>query len=92
MKEMAILPSTCPVHSTPQDWYDPGCRGCVQARLDNTERSLNAVNAEVQRLRAALVTLSRYDDGLRASNWPGLADVIRDALAGDTNGSTSEER
>lgn len=35
---------------------------------------------EAARYRAALVTLNRYDDGLRASNWNGLANIIKEAL------------
>lgn len=48
---------------------------------------IERLNAENARLRAALVTLSRYDDGLRASNWPGLADVVREALTPRDDGS-----
>ena len=50
---MTAIPE-CPAHSGPGGWYDHGCRGCVAARLAQTERSLSAMNAENLRLTAAL--------------------------------------
>lgn len=37
---------------------------------------------DAAKYRAALATVHRYDDGLRASNWDGLANVIKEALDG----------
>lgn len=61
--------------------YDEWDRLVDTDTLELRDRA-RALDAECKRLRAALVTLHRYDDGLRASNWAGLANVVKEALDG----------
>lgn len=60
MSEQSSSATTCPLHSSPEAWYDPGCRGCIGGRLAQTERSLAAVNAEALHLREAILDIDAH--------------------------------
>lgn len=57
------------------------CPPCITKAMSGWARRYHEAERKAARYREALTALNRYADGLRASNWAGLADVIEEALA-----------
>lgn len=56
-------------------------QGLVRQAAEVLQGAFLREKARADRYHQALMTLSRYDDSLRASNWPGLANIVKEALS-----------
>ena len=58
-----------------------GVWGAYGAHVDVLDHLIKEAK-KASNYREALMTVNRYGDGLRASNWSGLADAVTEALNG----------